>query len=216
MYRKMLLTCFLAFIMTSACVPPPPGATTAPIDHAPALFHVRLDTSKGVIVIEMHRDWAPIGVERFYQLVKSGYYDQNKVFRIRAGNWAQFGINPDPKVSQAWRTRNIPDEPRVQSNIRGTIAFAFALKDARTTQVFINLKDNSSTHDAPTDGLPFVPLGIVTQGMEVADAWYSGYGENAGGGIRGGQQAPLFEQGNVYLEKNYPLLDFIRAATIEK
>jgi peptidyl-prolyl cis-trans isomerase A (cyclophilin A) len=178
--------------------------------EAPAQFNVRIETSKGPIVVEVHRDWAPHGADRFYNLVRSGYYDHSKVFRIRAGNWAQFGINGDPKISKAWREQTIPDDPAQQSNVRGTIAFAFAVPNGRTTQVFINLKDNSATHDTE----PFVPFGRVIEGMDVADSLYADYAERAGGGIRGGKQAPLFDEGNAYLEKNFPKLDSIDSAKI--
>src|SRR5262249_43109627 len=113
-------------------------------------------------------------------------------------------------ISKTWRSQTIPDDPRKQSNLRGTIDYAFAVPNGRTTQLFINLRDNSATHD----GEPFVPIGRVIQGMEVADALYSGYGESAGGGIRGGKQGPLFEEGNAYLIHKYPKLDYIKRATI--
>ena len=178
--------------------------------RAPAKFLVRLETSKGSMVIEVHRDWSPHGADRFYNLVRAGYYHDARFFRIREGTWAQFGINGDPRVSNAWRDRRIPDDPRVLSNERGTVAFAFAVTNGRTTQVFINLKDNSSTHDAE----PFVPFGKVIEGMEVADGLNAEYGESSGGGIRGGKQGPLFESGNAYLNRGFPRLDFIRRATL--
>ena len=177
---------------------------------APAAFNVLLDTSKGPITIEIQREWSPHGVDRFYNLVRHGYYDSAKVFRIRAGFWAQFGIAADPRIATAWRSQNIPDDPRRLSNVRGTVAYAFRDPNGRTTQVFINLRDNSATHD----GEPFVPFGRVTSGMEVADAWYAEYGEKAGGGIRGGRQDKLFEEGNAYLDREFPLLDVIKRATI--
>lgn len=179
--------------------------------RAPEISHVRLQTTKGIIRLEMKREWAPLGVDRFYNLVRNGYYDDTAIFRIRAGLWAQFGINGDPKVSQAWRTRNLPDEPRVLSNVRGTVAFAFKDPNGRTTQVFINLRDNSAGHDKE----PFVPIARVIEGMDVADALYAEYGEQAGGGIRGGKQDPLFNGGNEYLKQNYPKLDYIVTAKIE-
>src|SRR5262245_17039066 len=175
------------------------------------ISRVRVETTKGVIRLELRRAWAPHGVDRFYNLVRHGYYDNTAVFRIRAGLWAQFGINGDPKIAQAWRSRAIPDDPRVLSNVRGTIAFAFKDPNGRTTQVFINLRDNSVTHDKE----PFVPIARVIEGMEVADALYSDYGEQAGGGIRGGKQDPLFARGNEYLKQNFPRLDYIIKATIE-
>ena len=178
---------------------------------APNEFKVSLETTKGDIVIDVHRDWAPNGVDRFYELVSSGYYDNAAFFRIRKGTWAQFGIAADPKVAQAWRTRTIPDDPwKGVSNKRGTIAYAFKDSNGRTSQVFINLKDNSETHDRE----PFIVFGEVIQGMDVADALYADYGETAGGGIRAGKQDPVFEGGNEYLKKNFPLLDYINRARV--
>ena len=178
---------------------------------APNEFKVRLDTTKGAIVLDVHRDWAPNGVDRFYELVTSGYYDNAAVFRIRKGTWAQFGIAADPQLAQAWRTKTIPDDPfKGVSNTRGTIAYAFKDPNGRTTQVFINLKDNSATHDKE----PFVVFGEVIEGMDVADSLYAEYGEAAGGGIRAGRQDPVFEGGNGYLKKNFPLLDYINRATM--
>jgi homoserine O-acetyltransferase len=179
--------------------------------RAPEVVRVRLETTKGIIRLEMHRAWSPHGVDRFYNLVRHGFYDQAPVFRVRAGMWAQFGINGDPKIAQLWRNRTIPDDPRVESNIRGTMAFAFKDPNGRTTQVFINLRDNSASHDAE----PFVPIAKVIAGMDVADALYAGYGEQAGGGIRAGKQDPLFEGGNKFLKDKFPLLDYIVKASVE-
>jgi cyclophilin family peptidyl-prolyl cis-trans isomerase len=180
--------------------------------RAPDLFDVRLETSKGVILIEVHRDWAPHGADRFYNLVQAGYYDGDRFFRVIAGKWAQFGVNGDPKISNVWRTQTIPDDPRRESNVRGTVAFAFAVPNGRTTQVFINLRDNSATHDP----LAFVPFGKVVEGMNVAEALNAEYGETAGSGIRSGKQGPLFAKGNAWLEQSFPRLDYIRRATIAK
>jgi homoserine O-acetyltransferase len=179
--------------------------------RAPDRFDVRLDTTRGDIVIQVDRAWAPLAADRFYNLVAAGYYDDSRFFRVIQGKWAQFGINGNPAVSKAWRERTFPDEPRLQTNARGTVAFAFAVPNGRTTQVFINLRDNAETHDKE----PFVPFGRVVRGMEAADALYSEYGETSGGGIRRGEQGPLFEQGNTYLDRNYPRLDRIKRATIE-
>lgn len=181
--------------------------------RAPELFNVQMETSKGVIVIEVHRDWAPHGVDRFYNLVRAGYYDQVRFHRIRKDTWAQFGINGDPKISHVWRTRTIPDDPRRESNQRGTIAYAFAVPNGRATQIFINLRDNSATHDKE----PFVPFGKIIEGLAIADALNAEYGEAAGGGIRAGKQAPLFEGGNAWLKQNFPRLDYIiRAAVVKR
>jgi homoserine O-acetyltransferase len=178
---------------------------------APVSYKVRLDTSKGPVVIAVHRDWAPKGADRFRELVESGYYDAARFFRIRKDTWVQFGIAGEPKVAQAWRTKTIPDDPYVGvSNRRGTVAFAFKDPNGRTTQVFVNLRDNSATHDKE----PFVVFGEVEQGMEVVDSLYADYGEAAGGGIRAGHQDPVFEGGNTYLGEKFPLLDYIKTARI--
>ncbi len=177
---------------------------------APNNFRVRLDTSKGAITIELHRDWAPNGVDRFYDLVNSGYFNDARFFRVVAGRWAQFGINGDPEVSSAWHDKTILDDVRRESNVRGTVAFAFAVPNGRTTQLFINLKDNSPTHDSE----PFVPIGKVVQGMDIADKLNSEYGERSGGGIRAGKQGALFLGGNTYLKTNFPNLDWIKTAII--
>src|SRR5262249_25650598 len=177
--------------------------------RSPDVFEVCLETTKGRISIEVHRDWSPHGADRFYNLVCSRYSNDTRFFRVIKGRWAQFGINGDPKIAQTWRAQTIPDDPRIESNARGTVAYAFATPNGRTTQVFINLKDNSATHDAE-----FVPFGKVVKGMEVADALNAQYGESAGGGIRGGKQDPLYEKGKSYLQDNFPLLDGITRATI--
>jgi cyclophilin family peptidyl-prolyl cis-trans isomerase len=178
---------------------------------APSTYRVRLDTSKGTLVIGVHERWAPRGAARFRELVEAGYYDTSRIFRVRKGVFAQFGIAADPAVAQAWRTRTIPDDPFIGvSNRRGTVAFAFKDPNGRTTQVFINLRDNAG----PFDAEPFVVFGEVEQGLEAADAFYAEYGESAGGGIRAGNQGPVFEGGNVYFEANFPLLDYIKKATI--
>ena len=185
----------------------PPAASAS----VPDVFDVRLETSKGPIVIEVHREWAPIGAARFHELVRDRYYDDTRVFRVVAGRWAQFGIHGDPRVAARWRHRTIKDDPPRVSNARGTVAFAFAVPDGRTTQVFISLADNTAL-----DAQGFAPLGRVTSGMEVADALESAYGETAGGGIRAGQQDPVFTGGNAYLDREFPRLDRILRAVITR
>ncbi len=180
---------------------------------SPTVYDVRLETSKGPIVIEVHRDWAPHGADRFRELVAGGYYDDSRFFRVVAGKWAQFGINGDPRVAQAWRTRTIPDDPRMVSNVRGTVAFAFAVPNGRTTQVYIALSDLSATQDAQG----FAPFGRVVDGMDVADRLNAEYGENSGSGIRAGRQQPLFDGGNAYLDRAFPRLDrIVRARVIDR
>ncbi len=186
---------------------PTDPAFTAP---APAVSRVLLDTTKGPVVIEVIRAWAPLGADRFVNLVRHGFYDDARIFRVRPKTWVQFGIAGDAKVAQAWRPMTFADDPAVgQSNVRGTIAFAFAVPNGRTTQMFINLKDNSATHDKE----PFVPFGRVVEGIETADAFYAEYGEGMGG-IRGGKQDPGFAEGNVFFDRVYPKLDRIKSATI--
>jgi peptidyl-prolyl cis-trans isomerase A (cyclophilin A) len=180
--------------------------------RAPERFRVRLVTSKGTIVVDVIRAWAPHGADRFFNLVAHGYYDEARFFRVIKDKWAQFGIHADPRVSTTWRTATIPDDPAGKSNVRGTVAFAFAVPNGRTTQVFINLRDNSSTHDKE----PFVPFGRVVEGMGVADALNAEYGESSGSGIRAGRQGPLFAGGNAYLSREFPRLDSIRKATVDR
>ncbi|HMD33569.1 MAG TPA: peptidylprolyl isomerase [Vicinamibacterales bacterium] len=177
--------------------------------QAPAAFTVRLDTSKGAIVIAVHRAWAARGADRFYELVTSRYFDDTRFFRVVKGQWAQFGINGDPKVAAAWRSRTIPDDPRGQSVTRGRVAFAFKDPNGRTTQIYISLRDNSYQDDQG-----FVPFGEVVEGMDVADALNGEYGENSGGGIRAGHQDPMFQGGNAYIDREYPRLDRIIRATV--
>jgi peptidyl-prolyl cis-trans isomerase A (cyclophilin A) len=181
---------------------------------APEHFQVRLETTKGAIVIECFRDWAPRGADRFYELVTSGYFDDSPLFRIRPKTWVQFGINGNPQISQAWRKRTIPDDPfqPAHGSERGTVFFAWAVPNGRTTQVVINLRDNREAHDKE----PFVPFGRVIEGMEVADALFDEYGEAAGGGIRAGKQDPVFQGGNDYWRKNFPKLDYIKSARVVK
>jgi peptidyl-prolyl cis-trans isomerase A (cyclophilin A) len=175
---------------------------------APAVYQAKFDTSKGTFVVEVHRDWAPIGADRFYNLVKNGFYDNARFFRVIEGFMVQFGINGDPKVAAAWRDADIKDDAVKQSNARGTITFATAGPNTRTTQVFINFADN-----APLDGQGFAPFGKVVSGMEVVDSLYAGYGEGAPNG-NGPDQGRVQGQGNAYLEQDFPKLDFIKAATV--
>ena len=186
------------------------GPGSAPQGTAPATFRVRLETTKGPIVVEVHRDWAPSGADRFYELVTARYFDDNRFFRVVKGQWAQFGINGDPAVAKRWRTRTIADDPRTQSNVRGMVAFAFAEPNARTTQVYIALKDLSD----PQDAQGFAPFGRVVEGMDAADALNSEYGENSGSGIRAGKQQPLFDGGNAYLDREFPRLARLLHATV--
>ena len=170
---------------------------------------VRLETNKGDVDIEVTRAWSPLGADRFVNLVRHGYYDENRFFRVAPGRWVQFGINGDPVIATAWRSRNLVDDPFKESNMRGTVAFAFAVPNGRTTQIFFNLRDNSATHDKE----PFTPFGKVLSGLDLIDSVNAEYGEGPGG-IRAGKQDPYFEGGNAWLLRAFPRLDYIRRATI--
>ena len=178
-------------------------------EKAPATYKVKFDTSKGSFVVEAHRDWAPNGADRFYNLVKTGFYNDARFFRVISGFMVQFGINGNPQISKVWRDANIKDDPVKASNKRGMITFATAGPDTRTTQVFINFGDNAGLDDQG-----FAPFGQVISGMEVVDALYAEYGEGAPQG-GGPDQGLVQSQGNAYLKKDFPKLDYIKTATIE-
>jgi peptidyl-prolyl cis-trans isomerase A (cyclophilin A) len=197
----------LALAPALAQTPTPPVAT--PSERAPDTYTVKFDTSKGVVEIAVTRAWAPNGADRFYNLVKTGYFDNARFFRVLPGFMAQFGINADPRVSAAWRSARIPDDPVTQSNKRGYVTFATGGPNTRTTQIFINFADNS-----PLDRQGFSPFGLVKTGMDVIDKLYSAYGEGAPNGPGPDQQLVQL-QGNDYLNRAFPNLDYIKTATIE-
>ncbi len=178
-------------------------------EKAPATYKVKFDTSKGTFVVEVHRDWAPNGADRFYNLVKNGFYNDARFFRVISDFMVQFGLNGNPKISAVWRDANIKDDPVKASNKRGYITFATAGPDTRTTQVFINFGDNAGLDDQG-----FAPFGQVISGMDVVDSLYSGYGEGAPQG-HGPNQGVVQSMGNAYLDKAFPKLDYIKTATIE-
>lgn len=218
-FQALFLTLGAQAGIGDAAQAPGPGATPPGLldpdarsmnATAPPEFKVRLETTKGDVIIEIHRAWSPHGVDRFFNLARAGYYDDMRITRVVQPKWAQFGIHGDPKIAKIWRDRPISDDPRVLANERGTVAFAFAVPNGRTTQVFINLRDNRETHDKE----PFVPFGRMISGMDVVDAWYAEYGENAGSGIRSGRQAPIFEGGNEYLDREFPKLDSIKRTVV--
>jgi peptidyl-prolyl cis-trans isomerase A (cyclophilin A) len=179
-------------------------------EQAPPVYRVDFDTSKGPFVIEVHRDWAPNGADRFYNLVKSGFYDNARFFRVIEGFMVQFGVHGDPKVSAVWRDARIKDDPARISNKRSFVTFATAGPNTRTTQVFISYGDNSNL-----DSQGFTPFGQVVSGMKVVDAMYSGYGEGAPRGL-GPDQSKLQAEGNAYLASKFGNLDYIKKATIEQ
>jgi peptidyl-prolyl cis-trans isomerase A (cyclophilin A) len=205
-----LIVVLLALLVTGPAWSQGLGNPAALNEPAPAVYKAKFDTSKGVFVVEVHRDWAPNGADRFYNLVKNGFFDNARFFRVISGFMVQFGINADPKVSTVWREARIKDDPVRQSNKRGLITFATAGPNTRTTQVFINFGDNKML-----DGQGFAPFGRVASGMNVVDALYGGYGEGAPGG-QGPAQGRIQQEGNGYLVKEFGKLDYIKKATIEE
>jgi peptidyl-prolyl cis-trans isomerase A (cyclophilin A) len=179
-------------------------------EQAPPTYRVKFDTSKGAFVVEVHRDWAPKGADRFYNLVKNGFYDNARFFRVISGFMVQFGIHADPQISERWRGARIEDDPVRQSNSRGMITFATAGPNTRTTQVFINFGNNASL-----DRQGFAPFGQVVSGMDVVDGLFAGYGEGAPSG-GGPAQDRIQREGNAYLTKDFAKLDYIKSATIQK
>ena len=178
--------------------------------RAPAVFKVLFETSAGDFVVQVERDAAPLGADRFYNLVQQGYYDQVRFFRVVPGFVVQFGLSGDPEVAGAWRGARIDDDPVQASNLRGTLTFAMAGPGTRTVQVFINLADN-----ARLDAQGFAPFGTVTGGMDVVDRLYGGYGEGAPRG-QGPAQDRIAQEGEAYLAESFPLLDqVIRARILE-
>jgi len=177
--------------------------------QAPDSFRARFATTRGDFVIAVHRAWAPLGADRFYNLVRSGYYDGVRFFRVVPGFMAQFGIHGDTGVTSAWRERRIPDDPVRRTNVRGMVTFATAGAGTRTTQVFINYRNNDRL-----DGMGFAPFGQVVEGMEVVDSLYGGYGDAAPGG-RGPDQFRMHVEGEKYLARQFPRLDKVVKATIE-
>jgi peptidyl-prolyl cis-trans isomerase A (cyclophilin A) len=177
-------------------------------ETAPDEFRAQFDTTKGTFVIEVHRDWAPLGADRFYNLVRRGYYDDVRFFRVLDGFMAQFGISGDPELNTAWRQARIQDDPVRESNRRGYVTYAMAGPNTRTTQLFVNYGDNSNL-----DSQGFSPFGRVVEGMDVVDDLYSGYGEGAPRG-RGPDQGRMQTEGNAYLAESFPDLDYINGATI--
>jgi len=179
-------------------------------DTAPAEFKVRFQTTRGAFVVSVTRAWSPNGADRFYNLVKSGFYQDIAFFRVISGFMAQFGIHGDPRVSAAWRSARITDDPVNQSNTRGRISFAMSGPNSRTTQLFINFVNNSAL-----DGMGFSPFAEVTEGMDIVDTIFAGYGEGAPRGA-GPEQGRIQAEGNAYLKAAFPKLDYIVSAEISE
>lgn len=169
---------------------------------APDVFDVKFTTTKGDFVVEVNRAWAPLGADRFYNLVKHGFFTGAPFFRVVPGFIIQFGLTQDPAVNRAWQNATIKDDPVTQSNKPGYLTFATAGPNTRTTQLFINFGNNNFL-----DGQGFAPFGQVTSGMDVVKNLYSGYGEKP-------DQGAITSQGKAYIEKNFPNIDSIKSATI--
>jgi peptidyl-prolyl cis-trans isomerase A (cyclophilin A) len=178
--------------------------------RSPPLFRVKIETSAGNFVIEVHRDWSPHGADRFYELVRDGYYNNSRFFRVVPGRWVQFGISGDPATAAKWRHRTIPDDPLIQHNLPGFVAFANTGPNTRSTEVYINTGDN--TRNDGENG--FAPFGRVTEGMATVEKLYGEYGEHSGGGMRAGHQEAMFDGGNAYLDRNFPKLDRLLRAFV--
>lgn len=208
-----LLTCGIAFAQGTSKAPPPAAKKAAPAGpnlldpntlkaKAPEVFKVKMTTTKGDVIIQVNRGWAPMGADRFYNLIRGGYYKDAAFFRVIPGFVAQFGIAARPDVTAVWEKARLIDDRVLQSNKRGTIVFATAGPNTRTTQIFINYRDNT-----PLDRDGFAPFGEVTEGMDVVDKFFSGYGEAP-------DQGRITAIGKPYLDKSFPNLDRIVNAVV--
>jgi peptidyl-prolyl cis-trans isomerase A (cyclophilin A) len=198
---------FYSLVWDPMLYAPPPVLLKPSALHAkaPATYAVSFTTTKGTFVVTVHRSWAPRGADRFYNLVKAGFYDGDEFFRVVKGFVVQFGISGYPAVSKAWQNANIPDDPVKASNTVGTITYADAGPNTRTTQVFVNLGNNASN----LDGQGFAPFGKVTSGLSVVQKLYGGYGD-----APTSLQPQIASQGNAFLEKRFPKLDSVVRARV--
>jgi peptidyl-prolyl cis-trans isomerase A (cyclophilin A) len=188
---------------TGTKAPSQVAAPQDPAPQAPAVFRVRFETSRGPFVVESRRAWAPRGVDRFYQLVQSGFFDNTRFFRVVPGFVVQFGMHGDPQVHAAWEPLKLQDDSVTQSNKRGFLTFAkTSAPNSRSTQLFINLADNDNL-----DAMGFAPIGQIVDGMAIVDGLHAGYGEAP-------DQERIRQDGNAYLEREFPQLDFVRTARI--
>jgi peptidyl-prolyl cis-trans isomerase A (cyclophilin A) len=182
----------------------PMNAAAGAANEAPAVFRVRFDTSKGPVVAEFHKDWSPQGVQRIYDLVQAKFFDEARLFRMLPGFVVQFGIAADPAVSAQWRNKNIPDEPVKGSNMPGIITYAKGGPNTRTTQIFINLGNN-----ARLDAMGFSPIGQVVEGMDIVETFNGEYDSGPSDA-----QSQIQAEGNAFLSREFPNLDYIKTATI--
>jgi peptidyl-prolyl cis-trans isomerase A (cyclophilin A) len=206
--RNKMPMLILAGLVAAGCGSDRNAAESAKTERGPDLYRVKFETSKGTFVVEVHRDWAPFGADRFHELVQAKFYDDARFFRVLKGFVVQWGIHKNPEVEAKWRPLQIVDDPVKESNRRGTITFATGGPNTRTTQVFINLADNQRL-----DATGFSPFGKVVEGMDVVDSLYAGYGEGAPNGA-GPDQQTMEMRGNAYLTDHYPKLDYIKTARV--
>jgi peptidyl-prolyl cis-trans isomerase A (cyclophilin A) len=196
-------------IILASCSKQTEPAAPAKVEHAPDVFRVKFETSKGDFVVQVNKEWAPLGADRFFELVQSRFFDGGRFFRVMPRFMVQFGINGDPKVSELWANARLKDDPVKQSNTKGRITFATSGPSSRTTEVFINYVDN-----ARLDKQGFAPFGEVVSGMDAVEKFYSAYGDVAPRG-NGPNQSYIETQGNDYLERSFPRLDSIKKASVE-
>jgi peptidyl-prolyl cis-trans isomerase A (cyclophilin A) len=179
-------------------------------EPVPDVYKLNLDTSKGLVVVEVHHAWAPNGADHLYRLAKDGFYDGSRFYRYVRGFIVQFGINGDPKINNRWRDVNLPDDPFKQTNAKGTLTYATAGPRTRSTQLFFNLRNNKEL-----DSKGFTPVGKVVSGMDVVEGLYRMYGEIPQQGGQGPNPDMIESQGNEYLMSHFPLLDYIKKATVQ-
>jgi peptidyl-prolyl cis-trans isomerase A (cyclophilin A) len=215
MRSVMGLAAAVACVAMAACSSSEPAKKEQPKkaaqnEKAPDLFRVNFDTSKGPVVVEIHRDWAPHGADHFYSLVQTGFYDGARFFRVVRNFIVQFGINGDPKTNRLWANANLPDDPVKEHNVKGTLTYATSGPNTRSTQLFINLRDNRAL-----DKQGYAPIGKVVEGMNAVESLYNSYGEMPSRGGQGPDPTQIELQGNDYLASRFPRLDYIRKATVQ-
>jgi peptidyl-prolyl cis-trans isomerase A (cyclophilin A) len=213
------MACALAAVLAAAAcrraaspapgLPAPGLLAPAPAERAPEVFRVRFETTRGDFVVEAHRAWAPLGADRFHQLARLGYYHGTRFFRVVDGFMVQWGVSGDTAVARAWRDRRIADDPVTQSNRRARVTFATAGPNTRTTQLFVNYRDN-----AFLDGQGFAPFGVVVEGMDVLDNLWRSYGDAPPAG-RGPDQRRIEAEGEAYLAREFPRLERVLRARVE-
>lgn len=210
--KALILLLVTGSVMLAQAPPPAPAAAPAPNlmnpstlkATAPDLYRVKFTTTHGDFVVEVHRAWAPIGADRFYNLVVNNFFTDAAFFRYVPNFIVQFGLPANPAIGRVWQTANIKDDPVKHGNTKGTLVFATAGPNTRTTQFFINFADNT-----PLDAQGFAAFGQVVSGMNIAEGLYSGYGEKP-------DQGAITAQGKAYLDKNFPKIDSIKSTTIEE